>query len=102
MKCLVSDPDVAPASPVLQCTKTTNDEGTGELEPLPQVSDPAPSVTKTPLPSAGASQKPAKKMESQSSSSKSESVQNSPKSCPTPEVSVGCCFWCPYLLATGG
>ncbi|XP_059573340.1 peripheral-type benzodiazepine receptor-associated protein 1 isoform X8 [Alligator mississippiensis] len=80
------DPDVAPASPVLQCTKTTNDEGTGELEPLPQVSDPAPSVTKTPLPSAGASQKPAKKMESQSSSSKSESVQNSPKSCPTPEV----------------
>ncbi|XP_019362529.1 PREDICTED: peripheral-type benzodiazepine receptor-associated protein 1 isoform X1 [Gavialis gangeticus] len=80
------DPDVAPASPALQCSKTTNDEGTAELEPLPQISDPAPSVTKIPLPSAAASQKPAKKMESQSSSSKSESMQNSPKSCPTPEV----------------
>ncbi|XP_019402006.1 PREDICTED: peripheral-type benzodiazepine receptor-associated protein 1 isoform X5 [Crocodylus porosus] len=80
------DPDVAPASPALQCSKTTNDEGTVELEPLPQISDPAPGVTKIPLPSAAASQKPAKKTESQSSSSKSESMQNSPKSCPTPEV----------------
>ncbi|NXE11939.1 RIMB1 protein, partial [Lophotis ruficrista] len=35
---------------------------------------------------ASSSQKQAKKVESQSSSSKSESIQNSPKSCPTPEV----------------
>uniref|UniRef100_A0A674IE15 TSPO associated protein 1 n=1 Tax=Terrapene triunguis TaxID=2587831 RepID=A0A674IE15_9SAUR len=35
---------------------------------------------------AATSQKQVKRLESQSSSSKSESMQNSPKSCPTPEV----------------
>uniref|UniRef100_A0A7M4EKN6 TSPO associated protein 1 n=1 Tax=Crocodylus porosus TaxID=8502 RepID=A0A7M4EKN6_CROPO len=73
--------------PLAPCSSTPQPQGgTVELEPLPQISDPAPGVTKIPLPSAAASQKPAKKTESQSSSSKSESMQNSPKSCPTPEV----------------
>ncbi|XP_065429217.1 peripheral-type benzodiazepine receptor-associated protein 1 isoform X15 [Chrysemys picta bellii] len=81
------DPDVAPARPALQCTKKIHDEGSKELESLPQIPDPMSSVTKIPGSGAAAtSQKQVKRLESQSSSSKSESMQNSPKSCPTPEV----------------
>ncbi|XP_044849426.1 peripheral-type benzodiazepine receptor-associated protein 1 isoform X9 [Mauremys mutica] len=81
------DPDVAPARPALQCTKKIHDEGSKELESLPQIPDPMSSVTKIPVSGAAAtSQKQVKRLESQSSSSKSESMQNSPKSCPTPEV----------------
>ncbi|TFJ99397.1 syntaxin-1B-like [Platysternon megacephalum] len=81
------DPDVAPARPALQCTKKIHDEGSKELESLPQIPDPTSSVTKIPVSGAAAtSQKQVKRLESQSGSSKSESMQNSPKSCPTPEV----------------
>ncbi|XP_065429216.1 peripheral-type benzodiazepine receptor-associated protein 1 isoform X14 [Chrysemys picta bellii] len=81
------NPDVAPARPALQCTKKIHDEGSKELESLPQIPDPMSSVTKIPGSGAAAtSQKQVKRLESQSSSSKSESMQNSPKSCPTPEV----------------
>ncbi|XP_043387231.1 peripheral-type benzodiazepine receptor-associated protein 1 isoform X10 [Chelonia mydas] len=81
------DPDVAPARPALQCTKKIHDEGSEELESLPQIPNPMSSVTKIPVSGAAAtSQKQVKRLESQSSSSKSESMQNSPKSCPTPEV----------------
>ncbi|XP_073172238.1 peripheral-type benzodiazepine receptor-associated protein 1 isoform X9 [Lepidochelys kempii] len=81
------DPDVAPACPALQCTKKIHDEGSEELESLPQIPNPMSSVTKIPVSDAAAtSQKQVKRLESQSSSSKSESMQNSPKSCPTPEV----------------
>ncbi|CAM2103872.1 unnamed protein product [Caretta caretta] len=80
------DPDVAPARPALQCTKKIHDEGSEELESLPQIPNPMSSVTKIPVSGAAAtSQKQVKRRESQSSSSKSESMQNSPKSCPTPE-----------------
>ncbi|XP_074915627.1 peripheral-type benzodiazepine receptor-associated protein 1 [Chelonoidis abingdonii] len=80
------DPD-APAHPALQCTKKIHDEGSKELESLPQIPDPMSSVIKIPVSGAVAtSQKQVKRLESQSSSSKSESMQNSPKSCPTPEV----------------
>ncbi|XP_074830931.1 peripheral-type benzodiazepine receptor-associated protein 1 isoform X10 [Natator depressus] len=81
------DPDVAPARPALQCTKKIYDEGSEELESLSQIPNPMSSVTKIPVSGAAAtSQKQVKRLESQSSSSKSESMQNSPKSCPTPEV----------------
>ncbi|XP_026514299.1 peripheral-type benzodiazepine receptor-associated protein 1 isoform X5 [Terrapene carolina triunguis] len=81
------DPDVAPARPALQCTKKIHDEGSKELESLSPIPDPMSSVTKIPGSGAAAtSQKQVKRLESQSSSSKSESMQNSPKSCPTPEV----------------
>uniref|UniRef100_A0A8C3XPV8 Peripheral-type benzodiazepine receptor-associated protein 1 n=1 Tax=Chelydra serpentina TaxID=8475 RepID=A0A8C3XPV8_CHESE len=81
------DPDVAPARPSLRCTKKIHDEGNEELESLPQIPDPMSSVTNIPVSGAAAtSQKQVKRLESQSSSSKSESMQNSPKSCPTPEV----------------
>ncbi|XP_034608787.1 peripheral-type benzodiazepine receptor-associated protein 1 isoform X10 [Trachemys scripta elegans] len=81
------NPDVAPARPALQCTKKIHDEGSKELESLPQIPDPMSSVTKIPGSGpAATSQKQVKRLESQSSSSKSESMQNSPKSCPTPEV----------------
>nr|XP_032625804.1 peripheral-type benzodiazepine receptor-associated protein 1 isoform X8 [Chelonoidis abingdonii] len=77
----------APAHPALQCTKKIHDEGSKELESLPQIPDPMSSVIKIPVSGAVAtSQKQVKRLESQSSSSKSESMQNSPKSCPTPEV----------------
>ncbi|XP_050784850.1 peripheral-type benzodiazepine receptor-associated protein 1 isoform X13 [Gopherus flavomarginatus] len=80
-------PDVAPARPALQCTKKIHDERSKELESLPQIPDPMSSVIKIPVSGAAAtSQKQVKRLESQSSSSKSESMQNSLKSCPTPEV----------------
>ncbi|EMP27877.1 Peripheral-type benzodiazepine receptor-associated protein 1 [Chelonia mydas] len=70
-----------------KCTKKIHDEGSEELESLPQIPNPMSSVTKIPVSGAAAtSQKQVKRLESQSSSSKSESMQNSPKSCPTPEV----------------
>ncbi|NXG21228.1 RIMB1 protein, partial [Grallaria varia] len=65
-----------------QSTKKVHNEGTDDLEVSQRVPD-------TPMGSPAApssSQKQAKKVESQSCSSKSESMQNSPKSCPTPEV----------------
>uniref|UniRef100_A0A452H8P9 RIMS-binding protein 2 n=1 Tax=Gopherus agassizii TaxID=38772 RepID=A0A452H8P9_9SAUR len=81
------DPDVAPARPALQCTEKIHDERSKELESLPQIPDPMSSVIKIPASGAAAtSQKQVKRLESQSSSSKSESMQNSLKSCPTPEV----------------
>ncbi|XP_043355326.1 peripheral-type benzodiazepine receptor-associated protein 1 isoform X13 [Dermochelys coriacea] len=81
------DPDVAPAHLALQCTKKIHDEGSEELESLPQIPDSMSSVTKIPVSGpAATSQKQVKRLESQSSSSKSESMQNSPKSCPTSEL----------------
>uniref|UniRef100_A0A8C3SHI6 Peripheral-type benzodiazepine receptor-associated protein 1 n=1 Tax=Chelydra serpentina TaxID=8475 RepID=A0A8C3SHI6_CHESE len=69
------DPDVAPARPSLRCTKKIHDEGNEELESLPQIPDPMSSVTNIPVSGAAAtSQKQVKRLESQSSSSKSESI----------------------------
>ncbi|NXK41449.1 RIMB1 protein, partial [Piprites chloris] len=71
--------------PLALCSSTPQplwEKGTEELESSHRVPD-------TPGGSAAAptsAQKQAKKVESQSSSSKSESMHNSPKSCPTPEV----------------
>ncbi|XP_030392308.1 peripheral-type benzodiazepine receptor-associated protein 1 isoform X14 [Gopherus evgoodei] len=80
-------PDVAPARPALQCTEKIHDERSKELESLPQIPDPMSSVIKIPASGAAAtSQKQVKRLESQSSSSKSESMQNSLNFCPTPEV----------------
>ncbi|XP_067393819.1 peripheral-type benzodiazepine receptor-associated protein 1 isoform X1 [Emydura macquarii macquarii] len=80
-------PDAAPARPALQCTKKIHDEGSEEREPSPQIPDPRSSGTKIPVSGAAAtSPKQVKRLESQSNSSKSESMQSSPKSCPTPEV----------------
>ncbi|XP_035415106.1 peripheral-type benzodiazepine receptor-associated protein 1 [Cygnus atratus] len=70
-----------PALLTHQSTKKVDNEET-ELESSQRVPDAA---VGSPV-SATGSQKHAKKVESQSSSSKSESMQNSPKSCPTPEV----------------
>ncbi|XP_040388145.1 peripheral-type benzodiazepine receptor-associated protein 1 isoform X10 [Cygnus olor] len=71
-----------PALLTHQSTKKVDNEETDELELSQRVPDAA---VGSPV-SATGSQKHAKKVESQSSSSKSESMQNSPKSCPTPEV----------------
>uniref|UniRef100_A0A8C8RE92 TSPO associated protein 1 n=1 Tax=Pelusios castaneus TaxID=367368 RepID=A0A8C8RE92_9SAUR len=80
------DPDVAPARPALQHAKI-HEEGSEEREPFPQSPGPGSGVTKTPVSGAAAtSPTQVKRPESQSNSSKSESVQNSSKSCPTPEV----------------
>lgn len=49
----------------------------------PKSSEPAPATL------AGGPRRTAKKAESLSNSSRSESIHNSPKSCPTPEVSAG-------------
>ncbi|XP_010084763.1 PREDICTED: peripheral-type benzodiazepine receptor-associated protein 1, partial [Pterocles gutturalis] len=65
-----------------QSTKKVHNEEADELESSQRV----PDATVGTQVAATSSQKPAKKVESQSSSSKSESMQNSPKSCPTPEV----------------
>ncbi|XP_071430914.1 peripheral-type benzodiazepine receptor-associated protein 1 isoform X6 [Pithys albifrons albifrons] len=65
-----------------QSTKKIHNEGPDELE-VPQRGPDTPGGSPAALSS---SQKQAKKVESQSSSSKSESMHNSPKSCPTPEV----------------
>nr|XP_015107407.2 peripheral-type benzodiazepine receptor-associated protein 1 [Vicugna pacos] len=47
---------------------------------------PPPCCCSTPSPAEGPAQRTAKKTESLSNSSRSESIHNSPKSCPTPEV----------------
>ncbi|KAM6049342.1 peripheral-type benzodiazepine receptor-associated protein 1 isoform 8-T8 [Chlamydotis macqueenii] len=65
-----------------QSAKKVHNEETDELES----SQRAPDATVVSPVAASSSQKQAKKVESQSNSSKSESIQNSPKSCPTPEV----------------
>ncbi|XP_009868710.1 PREDICTED: RIMS-binding protein 3C [Apaloderma vittatum] len=65
-----------------QNAKKIHNEATDELESSQQV----PDATAGSSVAAATFQKQAKKVESQSSSSKSESMQNSPKSCPTPEV----------------
>ncbi|NWI88225.1 RIMB1 protein, partial [Pitta sordida] len=58
------------------------EKGNHELESPQRVPDTTVASPAAPT----TSQKQAKKVESHSSSSKSESMQNSPKSCPTPEV----------------
>ncbi|KAM4886571.1 peripheral-type benzodiazepine receptor-associated protein 1 [Sylvia borin] len=65
-----------------QSTKKVHNEGSDELE----MSQRGPDTTVGSPAAPTSFQKQSKKGESQSSSSKSESVQNSPKSCPTPEV----------------
>ncbi|KAJ7406549.1 peripheral-type benzodiazepine receptor-associated protein 1 [Pitangus sulphuratus] len=65
-----------------QSTKKVHNEGTEELESSHRVPDTPGGSPAAPT----SAQKQAKKVESQSSSSKSESMHNSPKSCPTPEV----------------
>ncbi|XP_071621369.1 peripheral-type benzodiazepine receptor-associated protein 1 isoform X2 [Heliangelus exortis] len=68
---------------VTQSAKKVQNEETKEVESLQQAPD-AP--VGSPVAATRTEQKQAKKVESQSNSSKSESMQNSPKSCPTPEV----------------
>ncbi|XP_071673192.1 peripheral-type benzodiazepine receptor-associated protein 1 isoform X6 [Patagioenas fasciata] len=65
-----------------QSTKKVHNEATDELELLQRAPD---ATVGSPVTATGA-QKQARRAESQSSSSKSESMHNSPKSCPTPEV----------------
>ncbi|XP_032859657.2 peripheral-type benzodiazepine receptor-associated protein 1 isoform X9 [Tyto alba] len=65
-----------------QSAKKVHNEETDELES----SQRAPDATDGSPVAATSSQKQAKKVEPQSNSSRSESMQNSPKSCPTPEV----------------
>ncbi|XP_023794797.1 peripheral-type benzodiazepine receptor-associated protein 1 isoform X10 [Cyanistes caeruleus] len=65
-----------------QSTKKIYNEGSDELEPLQR----GPDTTLGSPAAPTSAQKQSKKGGSQSSSSKSESMQNSPKSCPTPEV----------------
>ncbi|XP_039244165.1 peripheral-type benzodiazepine receptor-associated protein 1 isoform X9 [Pipra filicauda] len=65
-----------------QSTKKAHNEVAEELESSLRVPDTPGGSPAAPT----SAQKQAKKVESQSSSSKSESVHNSPKSCPTPEV----------------
>ncbi|XP_027752090.1 peripheral-type benzodiazepine receptor-associated protein 1 isoform X1 [Empidonax traillii] len=65
-----------------QSAKKVHNEGTEELESTHRVPDTPGGCPAAPT----SAQKQAKKVESQSSSSKSESMHNSPKSCPTPEV----------------
>ncbi|NWS06660.1 RIMB1 protein, partial [Motacilla alba] len=65
-----------------QSTKKVHNEGSDELE----LSQRGPNTTVGSPAAPTSAQKHPKKGESQSSSSKSESMQNSPKSCPTPEV----------------
>ncbi|XP_032563189.1 peripheral-type benzodiazepine receptor-associated protein 1 isoform X8 [Chiroxiphia lanceolata] len=65
-----------------QSTKKAHNEGAEELESSLRVPDTPGGSPAAPT----SAQKQAKKVESQSSSSKSESMHNSPKSCPTPEV----------------
>ncbi|KAM8797335.1 peripheral-type benzodiazepine receptor-associated protein 1 [Eudromia elegans] len=75
------DSTVVPVLLTHQDTKKTHNEE-AELETLQRLPDAAVGSPVV----ATSSQKQARKVESQSSSSKSESMQNSPKSCPTPEV----------------
>ncbi|NXR66239.1 RIMB1 protein, partial [Rhadina sibilatrix] len=65
-----------------QSTKKVHNEGSDELEQ----SQRGPDTTMGSPAAPTSAQKQPRKGESQSSSSKSESMQNSPKSCPTPEV----------------
>ncbi|XP_064533729.1 peripheral-type benzodiazepine receptor-associated protein 1 isoform X11 [Pseudopipra pipra] len=65
-----------------QSTKKAHNEVAEELESSLRVPDTPGGSPAAPT----SAQKQAKKVESQSSSSKSESMHNSPKSCPTPEV----------------
>ncbi|XP_009077099.1 PREDICTED: peripheral-type benzodiazepine receptor-associated protein 1-like, partial [Acanthisitta chloris] len=77
--------DKEPTAPGLlsqQSTKKVHNEGPHELETSQRV----PEATMGSLVPATSAQRAAKKVESQSNSSKSESMHNSPKSCPTPEV----------------
>ncbi|XP_077775504.1 peripheral-type benzodiazepine receptor-associated protein 1 isoform X4 [Podarcis muralis] len=78
------DPETATISP--RCSQKAQDgglEGTSRLaEPVVPAVVRSPGANTPPL----ASKKMVRKLESQSSSSRSESMQNSPKSCPTPEV----------------
>ncbi|XP_060124564.1 peripheral-type benzodiazepine receptor-associated protein 1 [Zootoca vivipara] len=78
------DPEIATISP--RCSQKAQDGG---LEGSPRLADPVvPTVVRSPDANTPplASKKMVRKLESQSSSSRSESMQNSPKSCPTPEV----------------
>lgn len=84
MDCFIAESAV-PGLLTQQSTKKVHNEETEELESVHQ----APNTTVGSPIAAASFQKQAKKVESQSNSSKSESMQNSPKSCPTPEVSMG-------------
>ncbi|NXM35929.1 RIMB1 protein, partial [Oxyruncus cristatus] len=71
--------------PLALCSSTPQppwEKGTEELESSHRVPDTPGGSPAAPT----SAQKQVKKVESQSSSSKSESMHNSPKSCPTPEV----------------
>ncbi|XP_053222801.1 peripheral-type benzodiazepine receptor-associated protein 1 isoform X5 [Podarcis raffonei] len=78
------DPETATISP--RCSQKAQDGG---LEGISRLAEPVvPAVVRSPDANTPplASKKMVRKLESQSSSSRSESMQNSPKSCPTPEV----------------
>nr|XP_056720948.1 peripheral-type benzodiazepine receptor-associated protein 1 [Euleptes europaea] len=82
------DPEIVPVAP--QCSKKGHNEGVGGFSPrAPQHTNLAvPVVARSPDSSTPpvASRKSVKQLESQSSSSRSESVRNSSKSCATPEL----------------
>ncbi|ETE71507.1 RIMS-binding protein 2, partial [Ophiophagus hannah] len=87
------DPEIVPVSP--RSSRKVQDEEMERFSPVAlRLTDPVVSpVARSPDTSSPpvASKKAIKKLEAQSSSSRSESMHNnSPKSCPTPEVSHGC------------
>ncbi|XP_026564239.1 peripheral-type benzodiazepine receptor-associated protein 1 [Pseudonaja textilis] len=89
VQCLVSDPEIVPVSP--RSSIKVQDEEVERFSPVAlRLTDPVVSpVSRSPDTSSppGASKKAIKKLEAQSSSSRSESMHNnSPKSCPTPEM----------------
>ncbi|XP_025022935.1 peripheral-type benzodiazepine receptor-associated protein 1 [Python bivittatus] len=82
------DPEIVPVSP--RSSRKVQDEEVERFSPMAlRLTDPVVSpVARSPDTSSPpvASKKAIKKLEAQSSSSRSESMHNSPKSCPTPEV----------------
>ncbi|XP_054857794.1 peripheral-type benzodiazepine receptor-associated protein 1 [Eublepharis macularius] len=80
--------EIVPVAP--QCSRKSHNERAGEFGALaPQLTDPvAPTASRSPDSSTPtiASKKLVKKLETQSSSSRSESMHHSSKSCATPEV----------------
>ncbi|XP_048374835.1 peripheral-type benzodiazepine receptor-associated protein 1 [Sphaerodactylus townsendi] len=82
------DPEVVPVPP--QCSRKGHNEGVGESSPrAPQHASPVVSVVaRSPDSSTPpvSSKKSLRQLESQSSSSRSESMRNSSKSCATPEL----------------
>ncbi|XP_063147180.1 peripheral-type benzodiazepine receptor-associated protein 1 [Candoia aspera] len=82
------DPEIVPVSP--RSSRKVQDEEVERFSPMaPRLTDPVVSPVARSSDTSSppvASKKAVRKLEVQSSSSRSESMHNSPKSCPTPEV----------------